>query len=96
MYMYSVALGSVFSLIALYSPLHLQNNETPLHLASKFGYEDIVAYLVALPPTDTGIMNRDGKTAADVACTRARTSSQVRIQDLINSKTVKLPQLLHT
>ena len=45
---------------------------SPLHIASRFGYDEIVSFLVAQPSTDRGIRNRDGDTAMDVVCRRAK------------------------
>ena len=53
-------------------PLPPQNNETPLHFASKLGHEQIVALLTSFPQTNTAIRNRYGETPGDVVSRNAR------------------------
>ena len=64
----------------------VQNNETPLHFACKFGYEEIVSFLVSFPQTCTEVKNSFGETPADVVCRNATHSSprlRKRIQELL-------------
>ena len=70
----------------LLCPLSLQNNETPLHFASKRGHEQIVAYLMSFPQTSTSIQNRYGETPGDVAGRNAKTCTvglKERIKQLL-------------
>ena len=46
------------------------SNDTPLHIASKFGALDVVALLVQFSSCDTKRLNKDGLSPADVTCSR--------------------------
>lgn len=51
----------------------MQNWETPLHFACKFGHADIVEYLVSHPLTDVQRPNKYGETPAQVRYKMAET-----------------------
>lgn len=61
-------------------------DETPLHFASKYGHEDIVAYLLSFHTiVDTNRVNKYGQTPCDIACSNDRDASlskKQRIRDL--------------
>ena len=48
------------------------SGDTPLHLAAKFGYPDIVELLTSEPSIDTKRLNKFGESASDIVCTRAK------------------------
>ncbi|XP_067949070.1 ankyrin repeat and LEM domain-containing protein 2-like [Watersipora subatra] len=50
-------------------------NETPLHFAAKFGHFEVVKLLVNEVSIERDRLNRDGRTPAQVACTRVPKSS---------------------
>jgi hypothetical protein len=59
----------------------VQNCDTPLHIASKYGFEEVVEFLLSFSQTDTTIRDRDGKTPAEVVCQRsgsAKTKSAIK------------------
>ena len=45
--------------------------ETPLHIASKFGHEGIVKYLLSQKNVDKTLLNNFDQSAKDVACSRS-------------------------
>ena len=46
---------------------NFQGQETPLHIACKFGFTEVVKFLVSLPYLEKGRENRWGETAEQVA-----------------------------
>lgn len=61
-----------------------QCNETPLHFAAKFGQVAVVELLANEPAMDKERVNKDGLTAAQVACTRSgSTQDKQRIVELL-------------
>ena len=62
-----------------------QNNDTPLHIACRFGCEDIVAFLVTMPGINREIKNKYGETPSDVVCSRVNKSEALvqRIRQLL-------------
>ena len=46
------------------------SNDTPLHIAAKYGSLDVVALLVQFSSCDTKRLNKDGLSPADVTCSR--------------------------
>uniref|UniRef100_A0A0N4U578 ANK_REP_REGION domain-containing protein n=1 Tax=Dracunculus medinensis TaxID=318479 RepID=A0A0N4U578_DRAME len=45
-------------------------NETPLHVASKFGHINIVKFLLGFEKCDKNLKNRNGEKAIDICCAR--------------------------
>ena len=46
------------------------SNDTPLHIATKYGALDVVALLVQFSSCDTKRLNKDGLTPAEIAGSR--------------------------
>lgn len=46
------------------------DNDTPLHIASKMGYLDVIRLLVSFSSCDPNCKNKEGLTPAQVACAR--------------------------
>ncbi|XP_066921301.1 ankyrin repeat and LEM domain-containing protein 2-like [Clytia hemisphaerica] len=44
--------------------------DSPLHIACKLGFLEIVKFLLSFPATNINALNKDGKKASDVICTR--------------------------
>jgi hypothetical protein len=76
-------------LIDLY--LNMQDKivgETPLHYACKLGHLEIVRFLLSQPSLDTTLTNKYNKTAADIVCDNAKSSSTAlrdKISDLMKA-----------
>ncbi|CAF0864148.1 unnamed protein product [Adineta ricciae] len=61
-------------------------NETPLHLGSKFGHYDVVCALLDEPSCSRDAVNKAGSTACDIICTRAKDKSkEKKIRQLFES-----------
>ncbi|UJR35490.1 hypothetical protein I4U23_028244 [Adineta vaga] len=61
-------------------------NETPLHLASKFGHYDAVSALLDEPSCSRDAINKAGSIARDIVCSRAKEKSkEKKIRQLFES-----------
>ena len=69
----------------MYFLICTQNNDTPLHIACRFGCEDIIAFLVTMPGINREIKNKYGETPSDVVCSRVNKNEPLvqRIRQLL-------------
>lgn len=51
----------------MFIAMFLQNNETPLHFACKFGYPEVVNVLCSHPNIDKNCRNKDGQMPFSVS-----------------------------
>ncbi|XP_003383625.2 PREDICTED: ankyrin repeat and LEM domain-containing protein 2-like [Amphimedon queenslandica] len=69
-----------------------EKHYTPLHIASMYGFVDIVEFLMSFPATDTTKKDNQGRTAADLACTKSKSKSneelKSKIKHLINNPSI--------
>ncbi|KAK2715063.1 ankyrin repeat and LEM domain-containing protein 2-like [Artemia franciscana] len=56
------------------------SHETPLHVASKFGSLECVDLLCSYIETDTKKLNKDGSTALEILCSRARADTPADVK----------------
>nr|XP_002736187.1 PREDICTED: ankyrin repeat and LEM domain-containing protein 2-like [Saccoglossus kowalevskii] len=69
------------------TPVLLQNCETPLHFASKFGSVEVVEILVSHPGVDKTVKNRNGETASQIAGSRCDVDGvKEKIRALLNEQ----------
>ena len=63
-------------------------SDTPLHLACKLGYEDVVSLLLSKPLTDARARNREGHTPAQLVRSNLKLSepTKKKILELLNGK----------
>ena len=72
----------------------LKNQDTPLHIAAKHGFREIVQLLLSQPQVDVNIKDKDGMIASEVICTKEGDSKlKAAISKLFEGNHVSLEML---